>query len=128
QAADGATDYPAAVDNLPAGGALRPFKIAITDAELADLRERLLDARLPDQIPGTGWEFGTDMAYLRELVDYWVDSYDWRAHETRINSFDQFTTTIDDENVHFIHARSPEPDALPLIITHGWTPLALHIL
>jgi epoxide hydrolase len=119
-----ATDYPAAVDNLPAppgaAQALRPFRIAITDAELADLRERLHEARLPDQIPGTGWDFGTDMAYLRELIDYWADQYDWRAHEARINAFDQYTTTIDGENVHFIHARSPEPDALPLILTHGW--------
>jgi microsomal epoxide hydrolase len=112
------------VDNLPASPgaarALRPFRIAITDGELADLRERLLDARLPDQIPGTGWDFGTDMAYLRQLVDYWATQYDWRTHEARINSFDQYTTTIDGENVHFIHARSPEPDALPLILTHGW--------
>ena len=99
---------------------ISPFRVAISDAELADLRERLLDARLPDQIPGTGWDFGTDMAYLQQLVDYWADHYDWRANETRLNSFDQFTTTIDGENVHFIHARSPEPDALPLIMTHGW--------
>ena len=112
------------MDNLSAPPdapqARRPFRIAITDAELADLRERLLDARLPDQIPGTGWDFGTDMAYLWELIYYWADTYDWRVHEARINSFDQYTTTIDDENVHFIHARSPEPDALPLIMTHGW--------
>ncbi|MEO8696863.1 MAG: epoxide hydrolase family protein [Acidimicrobiales bacterium] len=112
------------MDSLPAqpgaAQALQPFRITITDAELADLRERLHDARLPDQIPGTGWDFGTDMAYLRELVDYWADQYDWRAQEARINAFDQYTTTIDGENVHFIHARSPEPDALPLILTHGW--------
>ena len=112
------------MDNLPAppgaAQAHRPFRIAVTDDELADLRERLLDARLPDQIPGTGWDFGTDMAYLRELVDYWANRYDWRVHEARINAFDQYTTTIDDDNVHFIHARSPEPNAMPLIITHGW--------
>jgi microsomal epoxide hydrolase len=60
------------------------------------------------------------MAYLWELIFYWADAYDWRTHEARINSFDQYTTTIDGENVHFIHARSPEPDALPLIVTHGW--------
>src|SRR5438477_2106811 len=113
QAPGSATDYPAAVD-------ISPFRVAISDAELADLRERLLDARLPDQIPGTGWDFGTDMAYLQQLVDYWADHYDWRANETRLNSFDQFPTTIDGENVHFIHALSPEPDALPLIMTHGW--------
>jgi microsomal epoxide hydrolase len=99
---------------------IQPFRIAITDAELTDLRERLVDARLPDQIPGTGWDFGTDMAYLWELIFYWADTYDWRTHEARLNSFDHFTTTIAGENVHFIHARSPEPDALPLIITHGW--------
>ena len=104
----------------PAALDIQPFRIAIPDADLADLRERLLDARLPDQIPGTGWDFGTDMAYLRELIDYWIHQYDWRTHEARLNSFDQFTTTIDGEHIHFIHARSPEPDALPLIITHGW--------
>jgi microsomal epoxide hydrolase len=99
---------------------LQPFRIAIPDADIADLKERLRDTRLPDQIPGTGWDFGTDLGYLRELIDYWADQYDWRAHEAQLNRWEQFTTTIDGQNIHFIHARSPEPDALPLIITHGW--------
>ncbi len=99
---------------------LQPFRIAVSDADLADLKARLHDTRLPDQLPGTGWEFGTEIGYLRELLAYWANEYDWRAHEARLNRFEQFTTTIDGQNIHFIHARSPEPDALPLIITHGW--------
>ncbi len=67
-----------------------------------------------------GWDYGTPLGYLRELVEYWRTVYDWREHESRLNELPQFTTAIDGANVHFIHVRSPEPDALPLIITHGW--------
>ena len=83
---------------------MTPFRIAVPDDDLHDLIARLRDARLPDQIPGTGWDYGTDMTYLRGLVDYWATRYDWRAQEARLNSFDQFTTTIDGQNVHFLHA------------------------
>jgi microsomal epoxide hydrolase len=100
--------------------AIEPFEIAVPDAVLSDLRERLARTRFPDQIPGSGWDYGTDGAYLRELCDYWRDHYDWRAHEKQLNAFDQFRTDIDGQRIHFIHQRSPHADAMPLVITHGW--------
>jgi microsomal epoxide hydrolase len=100
--------------------AIEPFTIAIPDADLDDLRERLARTRLSDQLPDAGWDYGTERGYLAELVTYWRDEYDWRRAEARLNAFDNFVTEIDGARVHFIHARSPEPDALPLIVTHGW--------
>ncbi|GMU77355.1 MAG: microsomal epoxide hydrolase [Acidimicrobiia bacterium] len=97
-----------------------PFTVDVPQAVLDDLHERLARTRFPEQIPGAGWDYGTELAYLRELVAYWRDIFDWRAQEARLNAFDQFTATIDGANVHFIHQRSPEPGALPLVITHGW--------
>ena len=69
---------------------------------------------------GDGWQLGTDVAYLRELVTYWRDSFDWRAQERRLNAMEQFTTTIDGLRLHFVHRRSAHPGALPLLVTHGW--------
>lgn len=97
-----------------------PFTIAVPDAEIADLKRRLANTRLPDQLPGTSWEYGTDRAYLEELLDYWQNEFDWRAQEATLNSFDQFTTPIDGVPMHFIHERSPNPDAIPLLLVHGW--------
>ena len=97
-----------------------PFAIDIPQAALDDLRERLARTRFPEQIAGAGWDYGTELGYEQELVEYWRDTYDWRTHEAQLNAFDQFTTTIDGQRVHFVHQRSPEPDALPLVITHGW--------
>jgi epoxide hydrolase len=99
---------------------VRPFRVDIPQADLDDLHERLARTRFPEQIPDAGWDYGTELAYARQLVAYWRDAYDWRAAEARLNEFDHFTTTVDGANVHFIHQRSPEPDALPVIITHGW--------
>ena len=99
---------------------IRPFRIEIPQSELDDLRDRLARTRWPDEMPGVGWSRGVPVDYLKGLADYWRDAYDWRAQEARLNRFSQFTTTIDSANVHFLHARSPEPDALPLILTHGW--------
>jgi pimeloyl-ACP methyl ester carboxylesterase len=99
---------------------IRPFHIDVPQADLDDLRERLARTRWPDELPGVGWDYGVPRAYLRNLAAYWRDSYDWRVHEATLNEFPQFTTTIDGANVHFLHVRSPEPDALPLVITHGW--------
>lgn len=96
------------------------FEIRVDDAVLADLTERLRRARLPDQIPGTGWDYGVPTAYLADLARYWRDQYDWRVHEARLNRFGQFRTEIDDQTVHFLHATSPHADALPLLLTHGW--------
>jgi epoxide hydrolase len=96
------------------------FRLDVPETELADLRARLDLVRWPDQLPGTGWEYGVPLDHLQELVEYWRHEYDWRRAEARLNEWPQFTTTIDGANVHFAHVRSPEPDATPLIITHGW--------
>ncbi|WP_229706366.1 epoxide hydrolase family protein [Micromonospora sonchi] len=97
-----------------------PFRIEIPQDCLDDLRHRLARTRWPHEVPGAGWEAGVPLDYLKELADYWRTKYDWRVHEARLNEFPQFTTVIDGQNVHFLHVRSPEPDALPLILTHGW--------
>jgi epoxide hydrolase len=99
---------------------IRPFRINIPEAELDDLRDRLVRTRWPDELPGVGWSRGVPVSYLKGLIDYWSKTYDWRVHEGRLNQFPQFTTTIDGQNIHFMHVRSPEPNALPLIVTHGW--------
>jgi pimeloyl-ACP methyl ester carboxylesterase len=97
-----------------------PFQINIPQDRLDDLRRRLADTRWPGELPSVGWEAGVPLGYLKDLADYWRIGYDWRAHEARLNEFPQFTTVIDGQTVHFLHVRSPEPVALPLIITHGW--------
>jgi epoxide hydrolase len=104
----------------PSDTTIRPFRIEIPQADLDDLRDRLHRTRWPDELPGVGWTRGVPLGYLKELAAYWADGYDWRKHEARLNELPQFTTTIDGAGVHFLHVRSPEPDALPLILTHGW--------
>lgn len=99
---------------------ITPFRVEVPDDVLDDLRERLARTRWPDQIPGSGWDYGTDLAYLHDLCEHWRVEYDWRIHEERFNQWPHFLTEIDGQQVHFIHARSPEPDATPLVITHGW--------
>ena len=99
---------------------IRPFEVRVPDAELDDLQERLARVRWPDELPDASWDYGVPLGYVQELVEYWRTGYDWRAHERRINAHPQFVTTIDGQPVHFVHVRSPEPDALPLIATHGW--------
>jgi microsomal epoxide hydrolase len=101
-------------------GEIRPFRIAVDDDLLDDLRVRLRRTRWPDQIPGSDWDYGTDLATLQDLCAYWRDEFDWRAAEARLNAWPQFETDIDGTYLHFIHARSPHPGALPLVITHGW--------
>ena len=101
-------------------GAIRPFSIAVPDAVLEDLRERLARTRYPDQLEGAAWTYGTELSYLRELCDYWRTRYDWRVHERALNRFDHFRTEIDGLGVHFIHQRSRQEQAIPLIVTHGW--------
>ena len=92
---------------------IEPFRIEVSDAVLADLRERLARTRLPDQIEGAGWDYGTELSYLKELVAHWRDRFDWRKQEALLNSFPHFTTRIDDHRMHFIHARSPHAGRLP---------------
>ena len=96
------------------------FEIRVDDSVLDDLRNRLASTRLPDQIEGTGWEYGIPVDYLRDLVDYWRDTYDWRAQEARLNELPHFRTSIDGQSIHFLHARSPHADAFPLLLMHGW--------
>src|SRR5690242_4390707 len=100
--------------------AIDPYSIHVDDAVLEDLSRRLASTRFPDQLDGTDWEYGVPLAYVRALVDYWRDGYDWRAQEARLNDFSQFRTHIDGQTVHFIHARSDATDAFPLILMHGW--------
>jgi len=99
---------------------IQPFSIHIPQADLDDLRDRLARTRWPDELPGVGWSYGVALDYLKELAEYWGASYNWREYEARLNQLPQFTTEIDGQNIHFLHVRSPEPDALPLILTHGW--------
>jgi microsomal epoxide hydrolase len=99
---------------------MQPFRIDIPQGQLDDLRERLARTRWPDELSGVGWSYGIPLGYVKELAEYWRSRYDWRAQEARLNQYPQFTTTVDGANVHFLHVRSSEPDALPLIITHGW--------
>jgi microsomal epoxide hydrolase len=99
---------------------IRPFKIEVPDAVLADLRERLARTRWPDQLPGTGWEYGTELAYLKQLCESWRTTYDWRQHEAALNRWPQFETTIDGQRLHFVHAKSKHAGAFPLVLTHGW--------
>ncbi|MDQ3787076.1 MAG: epoxide hydrolase [Actinomycetota bacterium] len=99
---------------------IKPFRIAIPQADLDDLHRRLDATRWPDELPGVDWSYGVPRTYLQELTQYWRTEYDWRAQEKLLNDLPQFTTEIDGQNIHFIHVRSPEPDAVPLVLTHGW--------
>lgn len=99
---------------------IRPFRIAVPDEEVADLRDRLSRTRWPDRECVSDWSQGVPLDYTRELAAYWAQDYDWREREARLNTFDQFVTEIDGLDIHFIHERSVNPDALPLVITHGW--------
>jgi pimeloyl-ACP methyl ester carboxylesterase len=99
---------------------VRPFRIDVPQADLDDLRDRLARTRWPEEIPGVGWSRGVPLGYLRGLADHWQTSYDWRKQEAELNELPQFTTEIDGARVHFLHVRSPESGALPLILTHGW--------
>jgi pimeloyl-ACP methyl ester carboxylesterase len=99
---------------------VRPFHLTVPDAALEDLNERLDRTRWPEELPGVDWEYGVPTGYLRELAEYWRHTYDWRAAEARLNAWSQFRTVIDGEDLHFAHIRSPEADALPLLLVHGW--------
>ena len=109
------TDARAATD-----ARIRPYRISVPQADLDDLRERLARTRWARDLPGAGWERGVPAGYLRELADYWAEDYDWRAHEAALNAYPQFITTIDGASVQFLHLRSAQPDATPLLLLHGW--------
>ncbi|MDO3683635.1 epoxide hydrolase family protein [Micromonospora sp. C28ISP2-4] len=99
---------------------IEPFRVHVPQADLDDLADRLARTRWPDELPGAGWDYGIPVARVRELAEHWRTAYDWRGAEAELNRYPQFTTTIDGQNIHFLHVRSADPDALPLILTHGW--------
>src|SRR5215470_11790372 len=99
---------------------VEPFQIRVPDSVLADLRDRLARTRYPDELPGTGWTYGTELAYLKDLVAYWKDRYDWRAAEAALNAWPHFRAEVGGLKIHFIHQRGKGPRPLPLVITHGW--------
>ena len=109
-----------AINPTETGAEIRPFRIEVPQADLDDLQERLARPRWPDEPPGMGASYGVPLGHLKEIAEYWRTSYDWRKNEAALNELPQFTTTIDGQNVHLLHVRSPEPDATPLIISHGW--------
>ena len=97
-----------------------PFTIDIDEDILIDLRERLARVRWPDEIPGSEWQYGTDLTYLQTLIEYWHDAYNWRAHENTLNQFQHFTAPVAGIDLHFIHETGNGPDPLPLLLMHGW--------
>jgi len=99
---------------------IRPYRIDIPAADVDDLHYRLEHTRWPEQPAGTGWSRGVPVDYLRELADYWAHGFDWPTQQARLNEIPQFVTTIDGQDIHFLHLRSGRPDALPLVLTHGW--------
>jgi pimeloyl-ACP methyl ester carboxylesterase len=99
---------------------IAPFTLNVDEAELADLRRRLAATRWPDKEVVDDWSQGAPLAHVRALCDHWLTAYDWRRCEAKLNGFGQHKTEIDGLDIHFIHKRSPHPDALPLIMTHGW--------
>ncbi|MEV6773325.1 epoxide hydrolase family protein [Nocardia sp. NPDC051030] len=96
------------------------FRIDIPQSDIDDLNSRLAATRWPEELPGVDWSYGIPTSYVRELCEYWRTSYDWRAHEAAWNRFPQSVTEIEGQRIHFMHVRSPEPDALPLVLVHGW--------
>jgi pimeloyl-ACP methyl ester carboxylesterase len=98
---------------------ITPFKVEVSDDAIADLKERLTMARWPHATT-TDWSRGQPVGFIRELADQWLNRFDWRAWEARLNAYPQFLTEIDGQTIHFLHIRSKEPNALPLILTHGW--------
>ena len=112
---------PLATVAMTTATALRPFQIEITDSELDDLHRRLDATRWPEPAPDTRTDFARGaLPYLQELTDYWRHGFNWRAQEARLNEIPQFIAEIDGQPIHYLHVRSPEPDALPLLITHGY--------
>ncbi|MBU17992.1 MAG: multidrug MFS transporter [Chloroflexi bacterium] len=99
---------------------VRPFTIAVEDSVLEDLQQRLADTRWPDEIPNTGWDYGSNLAYLKELVEHWRTKFDWRAQEAKLNAFSHFKSEVDGLDIHFIHEKGKGPNPIPLVITHGW--------
>ena len=105
---------------IAGSGQIRDFTIRVEEDVLEDLSRRLERSRLPDQIPGSGWDYGSDRAYMDELLEYWRSQYDWRKHEAELNELPHYKTEIDGIDMHFVHVRSAVAGAMPLVVTHGW--------
>jgi pimeloyl-ACP methyl ester carboxylesterase len=99
---------------------IQPFRINVSENEIGELRTRLHATRWADMFPDPNWSYGVDPEFLRDLCRYWADVYDWRVHERALNEFPQYVTGFDGARLHFLHVRSPEPDATPIVMTHGW--------
>ncbi|MFJ2594116.1 epoxide hydrolase family protein [Streptomyces erythrochromogenes] len=99
---------------------MSPFRIDVPESRLEDLRSRLAATRWPEELPGVGWSRGVPVGYLKGLADHWRTAYDWRTHEAELNAYPQYLTDVDGQNIHFLHVRSPEPGATPLMLLHGW--------
>ena len=104
----------------PTNTEVRPFRIAVPQADLDDLRGRLGRTRWTDEVDHAGWDYGTNLDYLRELTNYWLEGFDWRRQEDELNRFAQFRAEIDGFGVHFVHERGKGPDPMPLLLLHGW--------
>ena len=99
---------------------IQTYRLAVPEDALEDLRTRLEGTRWPDELPDTAPDYGAALSFVRDAAEYWRTTFDWRREETRINIVPQLITTIDRQTLHFFHVRSPEPGALPIILTHGW--------
>ena len=100
--------------------AVQKFQIDVPDGVLDDLQQRLAETRWPDEIPGSDWDYGSNLDYLKELVEYWRTDFDWRAQEKFLNSFHHFKSQVDGMDIHFVHEKGTGPNPMPLVITHGW--------
>jgi pimeloyl-ACP methyl ester carboxylesterase len=107
---------------------IQPFSIQVGDEVLSDLRARIRNTRWPEQTPGAAWEQGTDLEYLRQMLEYWADEFDWRAQERALNAFDQFRAELDGVRIHFVHVRATHGQGIPLILTHGWPSTFVELL
>ncbi|HSD53498.1 MAG TPA: epoxide hydrolase [Burkholderiales bacterium] len=113
---------------MPIGADIRPFRLAVDDSAIADLKRRLAQARWPDEAPEPPWRYGTSVGFMRELVDYWAREYDWRRTEAALNAHAQFVTAIDGIDVHFLKVEGRGPDPKPLLLSHGWPGSVLEFL
>jgi len=107
---------------------VRPFKVQIPPAVLADLRQRLARTRWPDEIPASAWDYGANLGYMKKLLDHWQNRFNWRVHEDAINRFHHFRAVVDGLGIHFVHERGKGPEPFPIIITHGWPGSFLEML
>ncbi len=107
---------------------IEPFSLPYSEAAVEDLRLRLAGTRWPDEIPGSGWEYGVDLTFMRQLCDYWRNQFDWKAQVEKLSAFRHYRCTVDGIGIHFIHERGRGPAPIPLIITHGWPGSFLEML